>query len=458
MLGENPFAEFREGNPEFFHSITSPTLHFDYKFDNVYREEHSDGTETVIQQYSRRGELLIPLAKNVFQPIVGVQISSQRFLTKAHQSPSEGGNYDGENNRVSLSYAMRLSNAFQFSAVVGQSFANPQLLRNYESTISVRVTPQVQFLVNAGSVSSSQTLWLNVTDINGVVPLDYQLQKAEASLKLEYPNGTFILSAKHADIVSVPEASREWDTKFIPHGRTASYSMLTFIPFSDKWLGVTSYEENEIEGSGRFLSRNKQYGDFSRFSFPSRTFRLGARYRFSGNGMFEADIQWRALSGTLNGTLDSWPFVSVFDMPLGQRENFEASGSLKFWKLHVSSLFPLFDNVRAGVGVSGITFFPELKIRSWESRFLSYGVRALQERELAIHQLDASILSAGVKGELFNMELQYSVNQFIPLRIIRNSDYAGDEIGSTGSGETSSSPSMQSSGGQFHQLYISYRF
>ncbi len=457
MIGENPFALAKEGN-HLLHSITSPTLHFDYRFDNVYHEEYSNGTETVIQQYSRKGELLIPLAKNPFQPIVGVHVTSQRFLTKARQSLSEGGTYDGENNRVSFSYSMRLSNAFQFSALVGQSFANPQLLRNYESTISVQVSPHVQFHLNAGSVSSSQTLWLNVTDIYGIVPLDYQLQKTEASLRLEYPSITFILSGKQANIVSVPDAGREWETKFIPQGRVANYSVFTFIPLSGKWLGMTSYEQDEIEGSGRFLSRNKQYGDFSKFSFPSRAFRLGARYQFSEHGMFEADVQWRILSGTLNGTLDSWPFVSVFDMPLGLRENFEAAGSLKFWKLHLSSLFPLFDNVQAGVGVSGLTMFPELKVRSWESRFLSYGVRALQERVLAIQQLDASILSAGVKGKLLNMEIQYSFNQFIPLRIIRDSDYTGDEIGSTGSNSSSPSSSKQSSGGQFHQLNISYQF
>ncbi|MBI5217251.1 MAG: hypothetical protein HY960_15975 [Ignavibacteriae bacterium] len=456
MLGDYPFVLPSQEKSFFPQVLASPTVQFEYRFNNVYRETHSDGTETLIENYSKSGELQIPLAKNSFQPIIGVQVISQRSVAKMYQSPTEGGNYDGTNNRVSFSYAMRLSNTFQFSAMVGQSFANPQLLRNYESTISVQVSPEIRFHLNAGSVSSSQSLWLNVTDINGVLPLDYQMQKNEASLTFDYPLGTFILSGKHANIVSVPDASREWETKFIPQGRVTNWSLFTFIPLSEKWLGMTSYEQDEIEGSGRFLSRNKQYGNFSTFNFPSSAFRLGARYQFSEQGMFEADIHWRMLSGTLNGSLDSWPFLSVFDMPLGLRENFEGIGSLKFWKFHVSSLFPFFDNIQAGVGVSGLIMFPALKIRSWESRFLSYGVRALQERELAIQQLDVSILSAGVKGKLFDMEIQYSVNQFIPLRIIRNGNDTRDESGSTGSGGTSSSASTQSDGGRFHQLRITY--
>ncbi len=457
MVGEYPFALTSEGKNIRSNFITSPSLQFNYRFNNVYHETHSDGTETIIQNYSRSAEALIPLSKSSYNPVIGVQITSARFLAGINQSPTEKGTYDGDNNRISLSYAMRLSSTLQFSASIGQSYANPQLLRNYESTIAVQLTPQVLLSLNAGNITKSQMLWLHVNDVNGVLPLDYQMQKTEVSIHLDYPFGTFLLSAKQANLLSLPEASREWETQFVPLGQSANYSLQVLVPLSEQWMGLASYEQDEIGGDGNFLSRQHRYGTFSRFSYQSQSVRFGTKYDWSEQGMVEADIQWRNLSGVINGNVESWPFVSFFDMPLGQRENIEATGSLKFWKLHFSSFIPIIDNVQAGFGITGLTIFPELKVRSWESRFLSYGVRALQEKELAIDVLQASIFSAGLKGTISSIEILYSFNQFIPLRIVRKSEFAGEEISETGSGE-SSPTSSNSSGGQFHQMVVRYQF
>ncbi|TAK50569.1 MAG: hypothetical protein EPO24_16720, partial [Bacteroidetes bacterium] len=451
MMGENPFEHSSEEVSIIQQAATTPRVGFNYKFNNVYREQRSDGTETLIENYSRSVNVLLPLSRSAFHPTLDVSITSSRFSAIVNQSLEDGGAYRGEDTRFALSYSMRLSNALQFGAMVGQSYINPHVISDYESRISVQISPRIAATLNAGRVSSSQLLRLNITNIRGVMPLDCQLQKTEASLKVQYPAVTLFIRGRRANILSTPEISREYETQFAPQGEVVSYSTQAILPLSEHWLGLLSFEGEEIEGRGKFLSYQRQYGTFSNFGYTSKSFLIGARYSFSERGTLVTSLQHRTITGALTGNVDSWPFVNVFDMPFGLRENYNATGGISFWKAHVGGIIPLAEFIDVGVGISGLRMYPELQVQSWESKFLTYGIKAFQERELAVDVLDAGILSTGLRMNFEKFDLTYSFNQLVPLRIVRKEEYVGDEIGSVSSTDGFTT-SVQSSGGQFHQF------
>ncbi|GEM_PF-2749540 len=457
MMGENPFVTTLGQSYKWQQKITTPSLHFTYQYDNIYHESHSDGTETAIESYRRNVDLFIPVAQNLYQPVLGIHAATARFLAQSNIVKSDGGQYNGDQNRLSISYSMRVSPALQFGVAVGQSYAHPTLFGDYSSNIILHFSPHTLFTLENSNSSNTQLLQLDITGIKGVIPLDYQKQGTRGSLIFDYPAVQVSIRGEQGSITSLAEMNRDWQTQFIPEVRLKAYGVDALFPINNFWSILCRFENDDLQGKGRFTSNGQSYGALSKLWYRNLSSTAGVRYAWSRNALIESHFQWKMINGELMGHVESWPFVSLFDMQISQRENFLASGSAKIWKLHIGSLIPVTDQIQWGIGLSALRLIPQIDIHSWESKFFSYGMRAYEERSLAVRSADFSILSTGFHTMISALEINYAINQFIPISIHRKAEFTGKEIGST-ENSTGVISSLQSSGGQFHQLMIEYRF
>jgi hypothetical protein len=459
MMGGNVFSTFPSPDRQLVgtDATVRPSLRIDYQADDIYHEVHSDGTETALERSVRSVDFSLPFPNTPLHPRLGLSILSTQSSALVDQSPSEHGAFEGDRGLFTLSYEMSLGRAMCIGAAMGQSYNGPQSSGNYESDVSFRLPQDALLHVKIGSREYAQVLQLQFSGTNGTLPLDYLQQGAEISLLVPVANIPTVVEARHATISSVPDVSRSQDTHFSPVGMTNGYDVHSMVPLGGEWKFLLSIGREASGGTGSFTSYGQIYGILNHFDFETSSVQAAVQHSFSSNGIIEADLKWQNISGDLEGHAEDWPFKSLFVSPIPVRENVKAEGSLRFWQFHVGGMMPIGERFGVGVGTSCVRILPRLELDSWESKFLVFGVRGYQQRDLPVSSIDAVILSGGFRWSVASFTLSYSATQFVPLQIERSGSSTSG-VNGVFSAMPATTSSTHTSGGQFHQASVAYEF
>ncbi len=460
FLGGNPFS-LTSGSQQWHEQhgaeLARPRITYTTHVDDVYDEVQSDGNEAGSQGYVRHLEFLLPLSQSALRPVIGFSMTSSDFSSRFRLPSSEQADFKNGLTAIAIDYRMRLNRLLQIGGMLGHSSNGGKTQWNYRSEFVLRPGSNVSLLVQVSDRASWQVLDLDINNVNGNLPLEFQ-QRA-ARLSVIYSSRTFTISstALHSLISSLPDEGRLAEAHFHPEGDIDDLSVQTVYAMTEKWQGVLAVEWRALKAAGSFVFGGARYGMLREIQYDDILIQIGSQYHLSGQWLLLMDAQWRRLRGAAYGYAESWPFISVFDSPVSSRENFIARGSAEFWKLHVGAAMPVTSNLTLGFGANYVHLIPELLLSSWESRVLVFGARGYQERTLPVRSIDLGIVSGGFQAELAGIIAEYSFVQFVPVAALRKPDDPGE---TTTTGPPSAVPSVASrtSGGQFHRLSIAYEF
>lgn len=453
-MGGNPLSLFNsdvqcEG---FIPGSLSRCVSFNFHEDNVFRELHADGTENLLQRFSREVNVSLPLSESPYSPGFRLNVSSVSSMGLVNQSPSELANYQGESKAATLYFQMPLGPALRVGASVGRSLAAGPRSLSYESRFSFLFQNGVLVNVDVGRWNTSQTLQIQYDDGDGILPLDFVSQGARISVSAPVGALTMVLSGHKNFLSSIPDAVDQFDTRFCPNGNDAGLRLDILGFLSAGWKTLLTANEEATLGSGSFYSEERKYGSLNGFDLRTVTLQAAIEKKGLSGDIFESDLKWKLLRGKVDGFAEDWPFTSLFDSPIPVRENISASGSLNVLQLHAGWLKPIRERVRFGIGASLLCMKPQLELDSWESKYLVFGVRGYKERFLTVDVVDAALISTGLQVDLSPFSLDYAFTQFVPLYVGRTNVNGTSGISGPAAGTS------RSSGGQFHSVGIKYEF
>jgi hypothetical protein len=434
-----------------------PSVNYEFSIDDLYREERGNEIINEVRKYSSNLELTIPLRSNQHASLFHLSYGRSNFLSSMAQDTNDRGSYLNRSNRFALSYLIRLSRVLSIGGEVTQTTDGNHSFANASGIMAIEAGEQSLISVKAGNTSSLNLLQLNITGVDGVLPLHFQNHGFTISASTKWNQSAISTLYEHSSITSIPGATETEATRFVPHGslEKASFDIQTKMNTTFETLLGGSLQF--VNGSGDFLSSEMTYGIIPSFDFDDKEFHSGIRFMFNPRSFIMGDLQWRKIRGQLEGHVESWPFVSIFESLISTREYFTGNGSIEYAKAHLGSLIPLSEKFSVGIGTSYMHLLPTLHIETWQPKYFIFGVRAYHERSLDIQSIDLIILSSGVNGRLGNFEGSYSITQFAPLHVNR----IGGEIVSSGD-QTSQGTVLdqpyKTSGGQFHQFNLTYNF
>ena len=459
MTGGNIFS----GTPEFkplslpSAEMMHPVAGYEYRFDNLYKEELADGDVNQAQRYSRAFSLSLPLQYGMFSPVLDLSVISTSAGTRIAQDSGEAGDYASRNNVVNLSYAMRLSSAISISADVSSLSDGNHSFTNGNAMVTFDLGPRSAISFRTGNIGSFNLLQLTITGVDGVLPLHIQKSGFAFAGQTALERLSLAFSFEQSSLLSVPDVTEENNTRFLPQGTLLEAVTGARYDLRDNVSLMIGGKYVQATGAAKFLSGSSSYGNLSSFGFNSAEVHAGVRYGTTASRFITGDLQWQRLSGGLRGYVESWPFVSIFDALVSSRENFGAAGSLEYLKVHLGGTFPMSDNITIGLGNNLLHAMPSLTVETWQPKYIIFGVRAYDKKELDIRSLDLMIASAGMKMRLGGYILTYSINQFVPLHIDKGETASGSGSAPSQPG-TGTTQTLKTSGGQFHQLSVVYEF
>ncbi len=453
-MGGNPFPAATGGVSSFLSGRSNNNVYvsLEYRTDDIYRETRLDGSETMLRGDYRRLSLSVPLSDSLLSAKLGVSITSSGSSALIDESPSEQAGYTGEHNTVSVSYEMRPFPSMHLQAAFGRRYDAMRFPGNYEGTISFFIPGGITVRGKLGSWDYSEALQIGITDVQGILPLDYVRRGWEISADLPLENLQLAGFVREDFFSSGANPSRDYDTRFVPDGTGLGIGVRGAAAIGGNRRVLLSVNGERIDGSGVFYSAGQKYGEIDKFELLNLSLIGGFEQTFDSGGLLEADLTWRQIGGSLEGEAENWPFVSILVSPIPVRENVNLNGSISFCQLHAGGDIPVAKFLRLSLGASAIRLFPKVTMDSWESKYLVFGVRGYKARSLNTRFVDAAIVSAGGQVSLLSFVLNYSITQLVPIRIAKTQ--------SQGDGLTpaSTSPVTHSSGGLFQSVTLSYEF
>jgi len=451
MMGGDPFGQTvgADGSIGGLQERARPAVVLGYRYDDVYRERREDGAHSGLRRRVRLADISVPVGMNSTLPMLQLEIGSSDILGGLLYSARDRARLQGNSESFMMTYSMNLSRSLRWNLGFGRSLNSSASPQEYAGGIVFQSGGSLLTL-SVESRGYLQSAWLNIVDVQGVLPLDYRETGLKAGVTLPVGEGRVQVSAHHGFVSSLAQATREWDTRIVPAGLSEGFAASVAVPISPTWLGLLVLEGEILGGEGVFYSRASMYASVKAGSYKSTAVVAALRFAPPQKVTVVADLQYRSMAAGVDGFAESWPFVSVLASPVAQREYFEVRGSLSFWQLHVGTTIPVGEHVALGFGANGVRLLPGLQVNSWESRFLSIGRRAYKERVLPMKLVDGVFASSGINVAFSFATLQYSITQFIPVRVLRV-----EPTGGQGSISSRSSTQVRSGGGQFHTLVLS---
>ncbi|MFI5252697.1 MAG: hypothetical protein ACHQQQ_09740 [Bacteroidota bacterium] len=459
MIGGNLFtiAHGDETYPDLSEGLKNPSLSYNFNLDNLYREEQSNGIINQAGKYSRNINLSIPFQGSQFSPHIRLSYYSSNFFTNVSQDTSGSGNYTSRNDQMMISYDMRVNQLFTVGSELTELSDGDHSFVAGNSTILFNVDQSSSLSFTMGNTGTLNLIQLNITGTDGILPLHIQKRGYIISGISRHSHYNVYAKIDHSSLGAVPGVMEADNTHFIPRGSIDDISFDIVMKTNNNFDALLGGSSSVTDGSADFLSGTSLYGSFPAFRMIDREYHGGFQLRMNNTKLVTGDIQWRSLTGNIEGHIDSWPFVSIFQSLITTREYFKLNGSLEYTKLHMGTYLPLSESFTLGFGGNYMHVIPSLTVESWQPKYIIFGMRAYTEKNLSIRSLDLIIVSGGLRGRLGNFEGSYSFTQFAPIRIDRMNSQkiiAGGETSST----PSSGQSLKTSGGQFHQFTILYEF
>lgn len=453
-MGGNPFSASAGDASLFASGIKSgkPFATIQYRTDDIYHETRLDGTETLLQGDLKRFELSVPLSDTSLSAKVGLNVISAGSDAVIDQSPSERAGYSSEYNVASISYEMSPFPSMHVRAAYGRRYDAARFPGSYEGTLSFLVPGGITLSAKLGSWRYSESLRLDITDVQGVLPLDYVRRGWEISARIPVEDFQINCSVQQSVFSSGANPSCDFDTRFVPDGTGLGFHLQGVASLGDKRKVLLSLNSERNNGSGSFYSSGQEYGSIDRLELSDFSLMAGFEQVFNSGGLLEGDLRWRRISGSLEGEAENWPFVSIMVSLFPVRENVKLNAALSFYQLHAGGVIPILKFFRLSLGTSLVRLLPDCTLDSWESKYLVFGVRGYKERNLTTRIIDAAILSVGGQVRLLSFEVNYSLTQFLPIRSVR-SEGSGDKLT-----PTTTSPVVHASGGCVQSLTLSYEF
>jgi len=451
MMGGDPFAELganRTHHLYFRDANTTPLVHFDSHIDNVYKETRSDGTERGLQRNLNLADVAVPLTLGSRPIVFRATALSTSVSGSIDVDAKQHASYNGRDEYVSAAVQVPVSDAMNWTFAMGENTQGLHTSPGYEAGFSYE-HPEGTTSLTLRNRPHSQVLGLNITGVDGVLPLDFSQKGAEVSFDVPFRRLVFHMAGHDDFIVPLPAVDRINDTRFAPNGKAWGFTFSTLAEISSEVDLLFSFGSESIDGKGTFTSRMSSYGQLETFSLHHNFIRIGICYAVSAGVNLESDISWSRINGAAAGFAESWPFVSIKESSLSPGY-FDGSGTVRLTQAHLGGIFSISERFHAGCGINVVRMIPNARLVTWQSRFLSFGERDRETMTFPFRELRGLILSGGIKGSVGVFGLLYSFSQIVPLKAVPISN---EQHGESSPG-TILAPAIHGSGGQFHSLSI----
>ena len=461
MIGGNIFSSLPEEmtRDRGVEQTVMPSMEYDYHFDDIFHQTQANGSDNFTQGYSRSLRASLPLTVNQFPSLLQVGFYSTTIATGISQDTGEAGNYSSSNVRMTFSYSMHLNSSLSVRTEFSQLSDGHYSSMNGNGTLTLTIDPQSKLSLSTGNIGSFNLLQLEITGVDGVLPLHIRKSGYSLSAYRIWRGITLFGKFEHSSLLSVPERTDVGDTRFLPHGKLAQSELNARFDFAQNLTALIGVNGMTIDGEASFLSGVSSYGSIRSFQLNDKEIHAGLLLTGANHKLYTADVQWRQVEGGMNGYIESWPFVSIFQSLVTTREYYNVTGALQFAKFHIGGYFPLSDKFTIGLGNNFFHILPSLSVETWQPKYIIFGVRAYAKNELSVQSLDLMVLSGGIRASLNKFGISYSINQMVPLHIVKIAAPASEALPSVPpSGGSSPQSSASGSGGQFHQLSLSYAF
>lgn len=429
----------------------------DLQLEDIYRATHSDGLETSIQGTHKSIDLQIPFSSDHHRHSVGLRMFSSRLSAQGTFAELSLQNLESRHDGINLQYTTNLGNSVDIGLGVGSIGSGTQSIQEYESTVQYHFSDRSTFSLKIDRRAILDFAQITVSKIDGLLPLDLLEHGGEAAIAFPIGNVDLQINARQGVIYSIPFVRETQNLQFQPSGTIHTLSGAVTFPIDQDLLAKIYVGTLKIDASGQFLSGNSPYGKVNSFIFRDRTYSIGFREQFSNAIVGNLDLQWREISGTLSGHLESWPFVSIFESPIVQRGDMFFDGALHIWKVHTEGNFLLGDVLGARIAVDLMRAIPRMTLETWGYRFLIFGVNNYQRTNFDLEWVDATLLSLNVEANFSPLQVTYAASQLVPLRI-KQSETHSEGSGAPETGEPPSSSSGNSRGGLFQRIILAYQF
>ena len=430
MMGGNAFGPPFPGSDQTVGTGMSrhPAVIMQYQYDDVYRESRGDGAYSGLQRRLGTAEIFVPLDAGPSRSALQLDVRSRGVQGGLLYSTRDRAQLQGSHQSVMMTYSMNLSRTLRWNLGLGRSLVSGNVPQEYEGGLLFRSSSLV-LNVTTGTRSHFQSVELNIAGVRGILPLDFRQTGLEAAVSFAGESVQIEGRGYQGFISPLPGLTHESDTRLVPSGRTEGYSIRAVAPLSPDWHWLVIAERRLINGGGTYYSRGSSYANLKGGGYANTMIAAALQYA-RPTVTVVADAGFRSLSASVEGFAESWPFISVLESPVSQREYFRMRGSLSLWQLHVGAELAVTHSLGLGLGANAVRLAPALNVDSWESRFLSFGTRDQQG----------------------SATIRYSITQFIPVRLERV-EPTGGQI----SLSSSTSTLIRSSGGQFHTLTVAYQ-
>jgi len=410
LMGGNPLSTIEAD------AGSNLIVRYDSRFDNYYREERRDGSSPSLggAVHSIEAAVAFPSGSTL-----NLLAQSEYLTSQARSSSDQMMDYSNNRRFMRLAYGMPLTGGLQWTVSLGHSEASGSIFQDIGTNIAFSL-PHGALSLGLERTTSAQQMGVIVSSIRGTLPLNHQNLISRIALSSGIESVRFTLAASQTVVSPHYDQRNDNGLRFEPAGYVRQWQSRIEAGLSDSWKMVMKAEGNVFEGRGAFTSNGSGYGMLERADYEEVSV-SGGVLRESGGFSFVSDVSWTRIIGSLDGRVESWPFVSVLQSPFAQRANFDIEGTFRLLKVHTGAIVQLTDWFKMGGGISVLRLIPDLRIESWQPGFLGIGRKAYTDRRLSVEQLDGGMISAGFQMKLGNVAIDYSVNQFIPINLQKTS-------------------------------------
>lgn len=421
--------------------------------DNIYNEERNDGQTTKLQRVFHQIELQLPLL------IAGIPATISTGAKSANTSGSfslfsgQKIKYETKTNMMTIGISLPITEALQWSAAVGRNNMINEIPLDYEMSLSFQY-PYAYSSITVKSFAHSQFLGVNISAIEGVLPLDALQQGAKISLWIPTRHAMLLFSYANNQLLPLPHFTREYKTHFAPNGTLREYKAAFLFTPLQNFTGILSSQSEFVNGRGVFYSHTTSYGSLNTLLLKTYSAQFGIKYVKPNVAEIIGDVTWRTLHGTVAGFAENWPFVNAAQLSFSQGY-FNGEGEVNLLQLHAGGIWEMSKHITTGAGINFIHLRPQASANTWQSRFLSFGERNRKTYTFPYLKIDGMILSSGVKITYKGIEAVYSFSQIIPLRAVRA---VQEQRELPQQQRNQPSVATHISGGAFHQLTAALSF
>jgi hypothetical protein len=410
LMGGNPLSIIEAG------AGSKLFVRYNSRFDDYYHEQRRDGSSPSLggAVHSIKAGVAFPSGSTL--NLIG---QSEYLTSQARSSSDQLMDYSNNRKFLGLAYGMPLSPGLRWTVNVGYSDASGSVLQDIGTAVSFSL-PNGALSIGLERTTNAQQMGVIVSSIRGTLPLNHQNIISRVAVTTGSESVRFSFAASQTVVSPHHDQSHPDGLRFEPAGYVRQWQSRMEAGLNGSWKMVLTAEGNVFQGRGAFTANGSGYGMLERADYEETSVSGGLVHESAGL-MFVSDLSWTRIDGSLDGRIESWPFVSLLQSPFSQRANFDIEGTFRLLNAHTGAIVKLTDWLNMGGGISVLRLIPDLRIESWQAGFLGIGRKAYTDRRLSVEQLDGGMISAGFQMRLGDVGIDYSVNQFVPINLQKTS-------------------------------------